>query len=776
MMKLFSQMVGSLLMLCLMTIVLSSLVSQAAVSLEVQAPEISVAPNKISKSLVVNQQLTQTFTISNRGNEVLTWAIAEDTTPSQRKERDLGSHNKERAVMSEGMTSRAFIPKGHALSATPCVDGMAGEFPCQNVDLMAFLPLLEMGAANNDGGTDIWGWTDSQDGKEYALMALKSGTSFVDISDPANPIYLGKLAGHNDSISGWRDIKVYNDHAFIVSEATNHGIQVFDLTQLRSVISPPMSFTETAHYNGFGRRHNIVINEESGFAYGAGSLTDQKCGAGLHVVNIQNPTKPTFAGCFSETGYIHDAQCVIYNGPDSLYQGREICFNANADALTIADLTDKTGSILLVSKEYVGHGYTHQGWLTDDHAYFLLGDEYDELNDGYNTSTYIWDVSDLDEPALIGIYRAETAAIDHNLYTRGDYVYQSNYSAGLRILESSEIANGKLSEVAYFDIYPANDAPNFNGSWSNYPYFDSGVIIISGRGEGLFIVRPTLPADFTVQASRHQLNVCENESASLDIDLGAIHGYQGSVMLSMQDLPPGITADFKPKTLSVPAQSRLTLNLSGSPTGSPPKEACCSPRLTISGSDGELSHQDKLTLHISATAPISPTLNQPPNNATDLSLIPTFTWSAVPNAQSYQLEVATDATFSDIIYSATTVSPTHSTNQSVNANSSYYWRVSAQNSCGQHSSTSFYFTTDDSPACESLSEIPWVSTSPISGTTLANTTSPLNIILDSTELAFGSHHATLCIESNDPLTPKMSVPLSLTVTDQIEIFLPLLSR
>jgi hypothetical protein len=134
MIKFFSQMVGSLLMWCLMTVVLYSLASQVAVSLEVQAPEISIAPNKISRSLVINQQLTQTLTISNRGNEVLSWAISEDTTPSQRKERDLRNHNKERAVMSEGMTGRAFIPKGHALSAMPCVDGMAGAFPCENVD------------------------------------------------------------------------------------------------------------------------------------------------------------------------------------------------------------------------------------------------------------------------------------------------------------------------------------------------------------------------------------------------------------------------------------------------------------------------------------------------------------------------------------------------------------------------------------------------------------------------------------------------------------------
>ncbi|NIR67130.1 MAG: hypothetical protein GWN61_22100, partial [candidate division Zixibacteria bacterium] len=64
---------------------------------------------------------------------------------------------------------------------------------------------------------------------------------------------------------------------------------------------------------------------------------------------------------------------------------------------------------------------------------------------------------------------ATTAAIDHNQYIKGNYAYQSNYRAGLRILDISNISGASLTEVAYFDIYPANDNPNFNGSWSNYP-------------------------------------------------------------------------------------------------------------------------------------------------------------------------------------------------------------------------------------------------------------------------------------------------------------------
>jgi choice-of-anchor B domain-containing protein len=267
-------------------------------------------------------------------------------------------------------------------------------------------------------------------------------------------------------------------------------MQVFNLAQLCGIISPPITFSNTTHYPGFGRAHNIVINEDTGFAYAVG--TDD-CGGGLHIVNIQNPLSPTFVGCYSADGYTHDAQCVIYHGPDIEHQGKEICFNSQGSTgtLTIVDVTNKATPVMLANPDYPGNAYTHQGWLTEDHAYFLLDDELDETSSGNNTRTYIWDLADLDNPLLIGNFTASTAAIDHNLYIKGDYAFQSNYRAGFRILDISDIANANLFEEAYFDIYPSNDNTGYNGSWSNYPYFGSGVIIVSGMEQGLFVLQPT---------------------------------------------------------------------------------------------------------------------------------------------------------------------------------------------------------------------------------------------------------------------------------------------
>ena len=373
-------------------------------------------------------------------------------------------------------------------TATTCTGGKAGVNLCSNIDLMSYLAMNDIGGGI---GNDIWGWQDPLTGKEYAIVGRSTGTAFVDISDPLSLIYLGNLPPHSGN-SQWRDMKVYLDHAFIVSEADGSGMQVFDLTQLRTVSSAPVTFSETAHYAGFSDAHNISINTDSGFAYAVGTDT---CDGGLHMINIQNPANPTSAGCFSDDGYTHDAQCVNYIGPDPDHQGAEVCFNSNIDTLTIVDVTNKARPAMISRTGYRGARYTHQGWLTEDHAYFVLGDELDERRDPYNTgtTTYLWDVSDLDSPRLTGTHASTTKAIDHNQYVKGRYTFQSNYQAGLRILDVTDIANGGLTEVAFFDMVPGGDSPwSLYGTWGNYPFFDSGIVIVSVRTQGLFVLRPNL--------------------------------------------------------------------------------------------------------------------------------------------------------------------------------------------------------------------------------------------------------------------------------------------
>ena len=387
-------------------------------------------------------------------------------------------------------------PPVNPLVQARCENGLANQYPCDRIDLVSKLEMHQISAQSLV--SDLWGWTDPVTGTEWALVGHSSGTSFVSLGDPRNPVHMGVLPmTQGASSSVWRDIKVYNDHAFIVADGAGpHGMQVFDLTQLRQGGSAPVTYAATAHYDNIASVHNIVINEETGFAYAVGSNSGgEHCGGGLHMIDIGDPVNPRFAGCFADsstgfnqTGYTHDAMCVVYRGPDSDHRGRELCFGANETALSIADVTEKDAPVAVSVARYPDSGYTHQVWLDAAHEYLYMNDEFDEFDSFSQTRTLVWDVKDLDDPIIASEFLGSTAASDHNLYVDGDLLYQSNYRAGLRILNIEDRENPR--EVAYFDVEPiGGDEPGFDGSWSNFPFFDSGVIAVTSMNGGVFFLR-----------------------------------------------------------------------------------------------------------------------------------------------------------------------------------------------------------------------------------------------------------------------------------------------
>ena len=383
-----------------------------------------------------------------------------------------------------------------------CEDGKAGIFPCHKVDLASFIPLTEM---DSIWSNDVWGWTDPQTAREYALVGLYEGTAFVDVTDAEDPAYLGTLpTAYPGGRNIWRDAKVHRDHMYVVSEAAagtptgvkGAGLQVFDLTQLRGVTSE-REWTSTNQLDDFTQAHNIALNEDTGFAYVVGAyaaVTLPGCEAvdgGLIAYDLSDPANPEFAGCYADDGYTHDVQCVVYSGPDATYAGREICVASNEDTVTVIDATDKSAWKQLARVPYETSAYTHQGWFTEDQRSFLLGDELDELDGTVaGTTTYLFDMTDLDAPVLSGTYQNGNTSIDHNIFVSQGLAYQSNYTSGLRITDTWKAGQGRLTERGFFDVYPADDSTVFGGTWSNYPYFASGTVVVTGTEEGLFVLQP----------------------------------------------------------------------------------------------------------------------------------------------------------------------------------------------------------------------------------------------------------------------------------------------
>ncbi len=415
--------------------------------------------------------------------------------------------------------------------AVACVDGQAAGFSCNRVTLLAFLPLAALDSDWTQDDTtdvmanDIWGWVDPETDRRYALVGLSNGVSVVEVTDPVRPRLVAFLPepsrDHSHKIrpdrtahgeaSLWRDIKTYGPYALVVSDHNSgHGLQVFDLRQLRTLTRTPALLEPVAHYLGFGTAHNVVVNETAGFAYavGVGEHPDSLayCDFGYHAVDLSDPLHPRFAGCFKSPlggrvgpGYTHDAQCVVYHGPDPDYQGREICIGADETGIGILDVTDKTNVQEVATFTYAGVAYAHQGWLDEAHRYFYLGDELDEAQ-GWRayqnglqptpprTRTLIFDLSDLDKPRLAAEYLASTSVIDHNLFVRGNLLFQANYSAGLRVLDISN--REQPVEISFFDTYPWGNPVQFVGAWSVYPFLPDGIVLVSSIGEGLFVLRP----------------------------------------------------------------------------------------------------------------------------------------------------------------------------------------------------------------------------------------------------------------------------------------------
>jgi choice-of-anchor B domain-containing protein len=343
-------------------------------------------------------------------------------------------------------------------------------FTCSGIDLLSFVPQDQFGGSDpvgvgilGGGVSDIWGWVDPEpdaDGvqDEYVMLGKTNGVAMFRITDPLAPEFLGQVPNSSPLQLVWHDIKVYEDHAFIVSESAQHGMNVFDLTRLRALEAVPAGGNRTlpadVNYPTAFAAHNIAINEETGFAYIVGGNTGlaapDQCLSGLHMVDIRNPKLPVFAGCHAmgegaagllgvgvarsgqPVSYIHDTQCVVYRGPDEDYQGKELCFNSSEDHMSIVDVTNKLLPVQIAKVEYPDTAYAHQGWLTATSATSSWATSSTRATPPRRPARSSSTSATSTARRSSAPTRATTAAIDHNMYEKNGLVYQSNYAAGLR--------------------------------------------------------------------------------------------------------------------------------------------------------------------------------------------------------------------------------------------------------------------------------------------------------------------------------------------------------
>ena len=433
--------------------------------------------------------------------------------------------------------------------AADCEFGLAGDHPCENMDLLAHVPLSAF-SVNPSAANDIWGFYDLNDNREYAIIGLRNGVGVVEVTDPTNPRVVGSVASQS---TAWRDLKVYQyfDHeddrwksyAYVTADSASVGTMVVDLRELPDSISAGITSSNdiSAHnvyLSNVDYATGVALTGMTPYLHIAGS---NQQGGSFNSYGLDNPQQPDpvyLNASSSRANYSHDVSSMIVTDERKdtqcvLSQAFcEIFFDFNENDFQIWDKTNNVLPARLSTTSYQNVSYVHSGWYTEDKQVVLVHDELDESNYGLNTTVRLFELSDFRAPSLLSIWTGPTRAIDHNGFVRGNRYYMSNYTRGMTVLDISDPQNPR--EVGFFDTFPVSDNGSFNGAWGVYPYLPSGNILISDISSGLYIVRDNTKNPPQGNFSFDSLTHSVEEGSNISLSVNRENGSQGQVSVSWE--------------------------------------------------------------------------------------------------------------------------------------------------------------------------------------------------------------------------------------------------
>jgi choice-of-anchor B domain-containing protein len=391
---------------------------------------------------------------------------------------------------------------------TACSNGLAGNFPCHNIDYLAQVQLQEI-PTQPTSASEIWGFVDADDNREYAILGHRTGTAIFDVTVPGTPVLVGNVPG-NPSL--WREVKAlqvrqqdgtHRAWAYVTTEAPGGGLQIIDLSDLPASVSLANTLTEfstshTLYVSNIDYATNMALPGQQPFLYIAGSNI---ANGAYRIYSLANPVSPTLVTPSpAGNGYMHDSTSMLITDNRTTqcanaHNPCEVLVDFNETSVDLWDVTDKSAPVRLSTTTYPTASYVHSGWPTQDQRYIVVHDELDELRRSLNTHIYTLDVGDLRTPDLVTSYIGGNTATDHNGYTIGDRYYVSHYKRGLVIFD---VSNPRaLAEVGSFDTYlsPSANTAGTDGAWGVYPFLPSGTLLVSDIENGMFLLRKneTLP-------------------------------------------------------------------------------------------------------------------------------------------------------------------------------------------------------------------------------------------------------------------------------------------
>lgn len=509
-----------------------------------------------------------------------------------------------------------------AIAAADCVQGLAGQFPCRNVDLQAQIPLNQF-TSRPLSAANVWGFEDQNDGREYAVIGLQNGAAVVEVTNPAIPRQVVTIPGN---ASSWREVKIYQvfdvagnrfrAYAYITTEAEVSGLQVIDLSGLPATATLATTLVDTgsqhtAYISNIDYATNMALPGREALLFLAGS--DVGTGS-WRAYSLADPAQPQLVSMAPSTAqYVHDAtslhitdqrttQCAAGHNPCEVY----VDFNENT--VDLWDVSDKATPVLLSSTGYSDSNYTHSGWPTTDQRHIFIHDETEEINRGLFTQIYTMNVEDLRNPFIVASYQGPDTTTDHNGYVKGDLLYVSHYRRGLVVFDVSDPE--ALREVANFDTFlePAGNSAGTDGAWGVYPFFPSGTVVISDISNGLFVLRDQ-SAGLSQNAGRIGFagttsRVAEN-AAIARVIVRRNAGYAGAVSIgyATSDLTATTGADYTAVsgTLSWPAGDMSDRTIEVPLVNDTTDEADENFRVTLSNASGGATLEGSASIDVEIT-------------------------------------------------------------------------------------------------------------------------------------------------------------------------------
>jgi choice-of-anchor B domain-containing protein len=393
--------------------------------------------------------------------------------------------------------------------AMPCASGKSGVFACRSVEQQANIALDEF-QSNPRAASNLWGYTDPDDGNEYAIIGLSNGTAVVQVTNPIKPRVVGIVRAKD---SDWREVKVYSvfnsttrkwdAYAYVSTEAQNGGLQVIDLSALPNRVS--LAYTDreisTSHTLFVANVDFVSGKRIEGLTpvlYVQGSNV-----AGLVAYSLANPKNPKIIGRYTET-YVHDIYAETFSGAraNQCADGHnpcEVVFASTGRDLRTIDFTDKSNPVVLHRLEYPRVGYAHSSWISSNKNWLFNFDEFDEIDSGTNTRILTINIQNFRNMRVAGTFHGREKSIEHNGYVVGNRLYLSHYTRGLVVMDVTNPT--RIREIAFFDTHPEDDKDNpqsmhpghgsvsFNGAWGVFPFLPSGNILISDMERGLFVLK-----------------------------------------------------------------------------------------------------------------------------------------------------------------------------------------------------------------------------------------------------------------------------------------------